>query len=266
MSDLATISAALRAAFCASLDVAPVPVGYAITTGFMLPDGDPLSFYLIADDDGRFHIEDDGLTLPNAIASGLDLKSPVRDGLLRGILGEEGLRYSDDLSICSESIMASDLGAAALRFVSAMIRMRDLALLSRENVAASFADDVRRELAGHLPESLILDDPAQNRSATAPDIVLRNRQTGLKAARIYAAGGDLRLMDALVDYQATDPGDSPVVAVVDRRRSRVSEARLNTAMNKGLPMAIVDGVDDEWIDRVITIAGAHGRQAGAPLH
>lgn len=261
MTEISAIGAALRAAFCAPLDVAPVPAGYAITTGFRLPDGDPLSFYLIADVSGRFHLEDDGMTLPNAIAAGLDLKSPVREGLLRGILSDEGLRYLDDLSIRSDSVEASDLGPAALRFVSAMIRMRDLALLSRENVAASFADDVRRELTEHLPRNLTLDDASQARGASTPDIIIRNRATGTRAARVYAAGGDLRLMDALVDYQSSDPHDSPVVAVVDRRRSRVSESRFNTAMNKGLPMAIVDGNADEWVDRVLALAGA-----GDPRH
>ncbi|GLS80367.1 DUF1828 domain-containing protein [Paracoccus marinus] len=261
MTEIAAISAALRNAFCTLLDVAPVPAGYAITTGFMLPDGDLLSFYLIADADGRFHLEDDGMTLPNAVAAGLDLKSPVRDGLLRGILRDEGLCYLEDLSIRSDSVEASSLGPAALRFVSAMIRTRDLALLSRENVAASFADDVRRELAGHLPDSLALDEENQGRGGSTPDITLRNRATGIRAARVYAAGGDLRLLDALVDYQSSDRNDSPVVAVVDRRRGRVSESRFNTATNKGLPMAIVDGNDAEWVDRVLALAGA-----GNPRH
>lgn len=145
------------------------------------------------------------------------------------------------------------MGAAAMRFVSALIRTRDLTLLSREDVAALFADDVRRELAERLPKDLAMDEPDRSAEAGSPDIVLRRRDTGLKAARIYAAGADLRLMDAVVEYQAMHPGDAPVIAVVDRRRSRVSEKRFNTATNKGLPMAVVDGPDGSWIDRVINL-------------
>lgn len=99
MNVIDSIDAALRRTFCAALDVAPVPVGYAVSTGFTLPDGDPLSFYVILESEGRFYLEDDGLTLPNAIASGLDLRSPVREGLLRGILADEGLRYDEDWAI-----------------------------------------------------------------------------------------------------------------------------------------------------------------------
>jgi len=253
VSAVDSINAALRGAFCASLDITPVPVGYAVSTGFMMPDGDPLSFYLIPDGEGSFHLEDDGLTLPNAVAAGLDLKSPVREGLLRGILADEGLHYDGDLAIRSGAVAPDAVGAAALRFVSALIRTRDLALLSRENVAASFADDVRRDLSARLPAGLTIEE-GRAADASAPDIVLRRRDSGLKAARIFAAGGDLRLMDALVEFQGQSPGDSPVIAVVDRRRGRVSERRFNTANNKGLPIAVVDGADPAWIDRVFSVA------------
>lgn len=254
MNAISGIEVALKSALCASLDVSPVPIGYSISTGFYMPDGDLLSFYLVADETGTYHLEDDGTTLPNAIAAGLDLKSPVREGLLRGMLSEEGARYDDDLAIRSDDIDEERLGAAALRFISALIRTRDLALIGRENVAASFADDIRRDLERRLPAGLMIDSDRRPTDANSPDLTLRDIDTGLKAARIYAAGADLRLMDALVDFQARGPGDSPVIAVVDRRRSRVSEKRFNTATNRGLPMAVVDGGGTEWIGRVLEFA------------
>lgn len=254
MTSAVDIKASLKRAICAPLDVSSVPAGYAISTGFHLPDGDLLSFYLIPDDDGLYHLEDDGMTLPNAIAAGLDLKSPIRESLLRGILSDEGLRYDDDLSIRSDSIDISAIGKAATRFVAALIRTQDLALLSRENVAASFADDVRADLAARLPETLAIDESPIRSDAGSPDIILRHRSTGLLAARVFAASGDLRLMDAIVEYQDSRDGDSPVIAVVDRRKNRVSERRFNTATNKGLQMAVVDGPDHGWIERVIAVA------------
>lgn len=254
MSAVEDLSAALRRRFCAELDVSPVPMGYAVSTGFMMPDGDPLSFYIVPGDDGRFVLEDDGTVLPTAMASGLDLKSPVREQLLRGILAEEGVRFDSDLAMRTAPVEGSQLGPTAMRFVSALIRMRDLALLSRENVAASFADDVKRALAPKLPPDLAIDEPEPG-SASA-DLVLRRPSNGLKAARIYAAGSDLRMMDALVEHQARRRGESPVIAVVDRRRGRVSETRFNVATNRGLLMAVVDGVDDDWTSRVIDLAAA----------
>ncbi len=253
MTAVDNITSAVRSALCGTLEVTPVPAGYAVNTGFRLPDGDVLSFFVVPEEDGRFRVEDDGTTLPNAVAAGLDLNSPVRDGLLRGILAQEGIRYDDDFLLRSAPVEESQLGQTALKLVSALIRTRDLSLLSRENVAASFADDVRQGLEGRLPAELVIEEAIRAADTGGPDFVLRNPRTGIRAASIYAANGDLKLMDALVDFQARGAGDSPVIAVVDRRRGRVSERRFNTATNRGLPMAVVDGSDTDWVRRVTQI-------------
>lgn len=261
MNVIEDIHATLRSALCAPLEVAPVPIGFAINTGFPLPDGDMLSFYLVADEDGRFHLEDDGLTMPNAIASGLDLKSPIREGLLRGLLSDEGARLDDDLTIRSLPFSGDAIGLASMKFISALIRTRDLTLINRENVAASFADDLRRDLAKQLPDDLILESDKRTTDPVAPDFILRVKDTHKKAARIYAAGADLRLMDALVGYRTANEDDSPVIAVVDRRRGRVSEKRFNAATNLGLPMAVVDGSNNDWIPRVVDVANRYSRNS-----
>jgi len=247
------ITSAVRSALCGSLEVTSVPIGYAVNTGFMLPDGDRLSFYVVPEDDGRYRLEDDGTTLPNAVAAGLDLGSPVRDGLLRSILAQEGIRYDDDYLLRSPAVEEHQLGATALSLISALIRTRDLSLLNRENVAASFAEDVKHELEGRLPRGLIIEEALRASDSGGPDFVIRRPGTGIKVARIYAANGDLKLMDALVDFQDSGSGDSPVIAVVDRRRGRVTERRFNTATNKGLPMAVVDGINTDWARRITQI-------------
>lgn len=253
MSAIDIMHSGLKRAFCGALDIVAVPVGYFVSTGFAMPDGDLLSFYLVRNDDGSYRLEDDGMTLPSAIASGLDLKSPAREGLLRGILADEGLHYDADLTIRSDDVDESRVGEASLRFVSALIRTRDLTLLSRENVAASFADDVRRVIATKLPAELSISDEEGMADLTGPDIVVRRNDTGLKVARIYAASADLRLMDAVVDHQTNPVDSSPVIAVVDRRKGRVTEKRFNIATNRGLPMAVLDGGDSEWTGRVLDI-------------
>lgn len=266
MSAVDGITSVLKRSFCASLDVTPVPVGFAISTGFSMPDGDLLSFYMVTDENGLFTLEDDGTTLPNAIAAGLDLKSPNRESLLRGILADEGIHYGNDLTIRSDAVKEALVGETALRFISALIRTRDLSLMSRENVAASFSDDVRREIIKRLPDNLIISEDTNGADPGTADITLRNAVTGLKAARIYAAAGDLRLMDALVDYQSHGLGDAPVIAIVDRRKSRVSEKRFNNATNLGLQMAIVDGDTTDWVPRVLQLALQATYTENQPLH
>lgn len=248
------LAKSLRSELCAPLNVSAVPIGFHIETGFRLPDGDPLDFYIVRADEGHFRFEDDGTTIPDAVARGFDLKSPAREGTLRHMLEQEGAHYDTDLVVRTDPVSERDLGPAGLRFISALIRTRDLFVLSRENVAASFADDVMRKIEANLPSNLVAEASPANEPG-APDILLRRRPSGHKAARVYAAGGDLRLMDALVEHQACQASDSPVVAVVDRRKSRVTERRFNRATNQGLAMAVVDNDDsDDWVTRVYKLA------------
>jgi hypothetical protein len=251
-----TLTDSLRSELCAPLTVSTVPIGYHIETGFRLPDGDPLDFYLVRADEGLYRFEDDGTTIPNAVARGFDLKSASRDGMLRHMLAQEGAHYDTDLVVRTDPVPERDLGPAGLRFISALIRTRDLFVLSRENVAASFADDVMRAISASLPATLVVEASPANEPGS-PDLLLRRRDTGLKAARVYAAGSDLRLMDALVEHQARHAGDSPIVAVVDRRKSRVTERRFNRATNQGLAMAVVDDQGDDWVERVFKLALAN---------
>jgi len=246
------IEAAMKSALCGSMSAVAVPAGYFVETGFRLPDGDLLSFYVVNERDGTFAIEDDGDTLPMAIAMGFDIRSSAREANLRAILEQEGAAYDDALIIRAEGISRPDLGAAALRFISAMIRMRDLFLIDRENVVRAFSDDIRSAIQTALPQGFMLDDTG-GRENLEPDIVIRNARNGLVSGRIYAAGGDLRLMDALVSWQAREPESSPIVAVVDRRAKRVSDARFNRANNIGLPLAAFDGFGNDWLDRVLRI-------------
>ena len=248
-----TIASRLKLAICAPLEVSAVPMGYHIATGFPLPDGDVLSFYLIEDTNGIFHMEDDGLTLPDAIGRGFDFASASRESLLRTILGQEGARVDDDFVIRTEPFTGDHLGKASVSFISALIRTRDLFVMSRENVAISFADDVRSAILPLLPANIVVDADQSSEGGDA-DITLRDSKTGLKKARIFAANSDVRLMDALVEHLGAVEDDSPVIAVVDRRRARVSDRRFNSATNRGLPMAVVDGVGSDWMSRVIDLS------------
>lgn len=255
MTMVQNLSNALRSAICAPLEVTAVPIGYHIETAFRLPDGDALSFYMVEDEDGRLHLEDDGTTVPDAIGRGFDMKSPPRESMLRNLLAAEGVRLDPDLVIRTTPFPAQEAGMHSLRLIAALIRTRDLFIMNRENIAASFAADVRQALLPRLPQYLAVDENASIEAGGA-DVVLRNVKTGTKAARIYAAGGDLRLMDALDEFRVKGPGDSPVIAVVDRRKAGPSEKRFNRATNAGLPIAVMDGGTGDWIDRVLNLAEA----------
>jgi hypothetical protein len=229
-------------------------LGYAISTGFIMPDGDPLTFYLEETDDG-WVLQDDGSTLPDALASGLEISGGHRERLLSAILEEEGARFDPDYyQIFTDAVPAERLGSAATSFVSALIRMQDLVLLSRENTQASFADDVRAALAASLPNDLEMPEPGVVTPVGGPDLLIRDAKTHIARARIFAANTDMRMLEAVIAHQTSGAGDSPVVAVANRSKGGVTEKRFNFATNKGLALAVYGRNDLAWIERTLSAA------------
>jgi hypothetical protein len=248
-TELDIIRTALHRRMCDDVTFHEVPFGYAISTGFMMPDGDPLTFFLKIDDDGVM-LQDDGDTIPSALASGIDVNSGHRETLLRGILSDSGATFSsDDLSIHTDVFPPNELGNRAMRFISGLIRTQDLVLLNQENTRANFADDVYSAILDRLPDELEADERVVLPDG-GPDLVIRSRAKGLVRARIFAAGTDLRLLEAIITFQKRQAEESTVLAVVDRRKNGITNLRFERAINMGLPIAAYDGRDDGWLDRV----------------
>ena len=217
--------------------------------------------YVVHDDDGLWHIEDDGTVLPDAMAAGLDIESGVRESLLRGILASEGAEYDlETFQIRTPPLSEAEISDAAMRFVSALIRMQDLALLSKENVKASFAEDVARALRERKSDNyeIVMND---KHDTLSPDILIRKVGYGFNQLRVYAASSDVRILEAMISYKSANVDDSPMVAVVNRRRGGVSEKRTITATNMGLPLAVVHDDSYDWVDRVLNAADTSARTA-----
>lgn len=260
MTGILSLTTALKSRLCDALDVSSVPIGYAISTGFIMPDGDPLTFYA-TEEEGGWVLQDDGDTLPTSIAMGLDIQQGNRERLLSGILTAEGARYDpDELLIYTDPVPASKLGEAAMSFVSALIRMQDLALLSAENTRANFADDIHEALRLAIGDKFVLSD-TRGGGSSQPDMVIKDRATNLNRARIFAASSDIRMLEAVINHSEMGPGDSPVVAVVDKGKGGVTQKRVDFSLNKGLPVAIYDGPNGAWMHRVTSIAENYSNAA-----
>ena len=68
----------LCTAFCNDITVTDVPVGLAVSTAFRRDDGDKVSFYVVSDNGGKVHIEDDGATIPYLEEAGVDFETETR--------------------------------------------------------------------------------------------------------------------------------------------------------------------------------------------
>ncbi|MFC4733930.1 DUF1828 domain-containing protein [Salipiger abyssi] len=221
--------------FCGGLSVSTVPAGFAVSTDVAKSFGDPISFYL-SEANGEFTVEDDGDFIATAIASGTFTDTGTRASVLDAMLEEHGSYLDrDSCQIRREPIAGEGPARAALSFLSAMIRARDILLLNRENVASTFADDVRSAIKENFGNDYVIEDETE--ADNPADVLLKSKRTGLRAALIYAANSNEKLMAALLRHQEREDDEAPVIAVVSGlNKGGVSTRRFEMAQNRGLLM------------------------------
>lgn len=131
-------------AFCGALILRDVPVGQAVGTGFRQPNGDAVGFYIVYDvlDKSRARLEDCGLTVPDLMASGIDVMTGTRAVVFNEMLSDAHAHYDADQCVIHTDFMSiKSIPSAALAFVALLIRIEALMLLSPEKVEATFRED-----------------------------------------------------------------------------------------------------------------------------
>ena len=213
---------ALCKAFCGDLTLTDVPVGYAVNTTFRRDDGDSVGFYIVRDErrPGVFRIEDDGTTIPSLEAAGVEFSTDARSEAFAALLDSHQVEFNEEeMLLHTMPMREADLPAAAMRFVSLMLRMSDFLLLTRDKVASTFKEDAAqliKERLGDRAEIVEAEAISPSLQDTIPDMVLRapNRRPvalffGTSEKRVYEA--ILLQMQAL--YEAHE--DIAVVALLE---------------------------------------------------
>lgn len=112
-----------------------------VTTPFLDRHNDGIQIYVRKDGD-RVTISDQGETLDDLEASGLDLSSSAkRQAELETILNINGIVNHD--GVLSVSTSVGDFPTRKSAMINAIMRMNDLAMLSHSSVANVFMEDVR---------------------------------------------------------------------------------------------------------------------------
>lgn len=245
------LKSAICKAFCTRVDVDAVPAGLAVTTDIVMHMGDPITFYMAEGPDG-YACEDDGDFIATALASGAYVDDGARSETLDALLADHGAYLDrDTCQIRRDAVPSESAADAAMRFLPALIRSRDILLLSREKVASSFADDLHRALEDRLGGEYSI--AAEEGTDNPADILLKDQQNGLNAALIYAVNSNDKLMAALVRFMERDKDDAPVIAMLaDGPGASVSRRRFMMAQNRGLPMPFFAGDSESAVDFVRT--------------
>ena len=213
---------ALCKAFCGDLTLTDVPVGYAVNTTFRRDDGDSVGFFIVRDDKrpGVFRIEDDGTTISSLEAAGVEFSTDARSEAFATLLETHQVEFDEDeMVLHTVPMRENELPAAAMRFVSLMLRMSDFLLLTRDKVASTFKEDAARLIRERLGDKAVISEGeavSPSLQDTIPDMVLRAPQRrpvavffGTSEKRVYEA--ILLQMQAL--YEANE--DIAVVALLE---------------------------------------------------
>jgi hypothetical protein len=219
-----------------------------VSSVFKDSSGDKISFYISETPDG-FQIEDDGDYLASLIARDIHIETGTRGDMLDAIL-KEGAAFWDreTLEIRTESFPRADVAARSIAFMSSLIRVRDLALVTRERVRSVFREDFMRAVTTRFGDGLVMDEntaPANDLSEFPADIVLRPSSGAGRTGAIYLVNSNDKLNEALLAWRElrdTPSNDIALVAVLEDADMRgISRKKFQRAQNRGMPMPIFRG-------------------------
>lgn len=153
---------ALCAAFCAELNVERVPAGWAVSTPFRQPDGDPIMFFVMTVNGETARIEDDGAQYAMIEAAGVSLdKKGTRFQAFTEMVEQHGAHYdSDEGVICTDDLHVADVPRAAIQFMGLMLRIHDLAMLTPERVRKTWQEDAMRDIHEAFEGKATVEDNA----------------------------------------------------------------------------------------------------------
>ena len=138
--DRENLKKSLCQTFCNEICITPVPVGWAISGLFEDGSGDPVCFYMTETADG-IAFEDDGDFLAEMVARNIDIEQGRCDEFLSSVLSSADADWDKNtFQIKSNrSYTDHDLSTAVLKFLIALVRVRDISFFTREVTQISHA-------------------------------------------------------------------------------------------------------------------------------
>jgi len=245
----------LCSTFCAAIHVAAVPCGYAVSSPFTDRSGDRIGFYCVAEADG-YRLEDDGDYLANLVALGFDIETGMRGRLLDAVLQEAGAWWSrDSLEMSTALLREEEIAPRAIAFLSALIRVRDVELLTRDMVRSTFREDALSAIEDRFSAiaAINVNEPIDKDFADYPvDVVIRPKE-GRQAA-VYFVTTNEHLTEAQLLFTEAERlrrSDISVIALLESYPNpALSRKKFQRAQNRGLTMPIFRGEENASLGRI----------------
>jgi hypothetical protein len=226
--------------FCGEISVKALPSGIAITTMFRDAASDSVACF-IEQENGEWHMADDGHFLPDIIARGIDIEKGARKEFLDRVLGPVGA-WCDlrTLEIRTRSQRTPPPPEEILQFITALVRARDVTFWSRERVKSTFKEDAYQALVERfarldIARSVPVDGSLREFPA---DVVLRPRKDS-DALRPATAVFLVQMLDAMnealmlwMELREQRRSDVRVTALVEDGTINLSSDKAQRALNR----------------------------------
>lgn len=247
---------ALCHAFCGELTLTDVPVGYAVSTAFRRDDGDSVAFYIVKDRlrPGVYRLEDDGTTIPFLEEAGVEFSTEARSEAFAALLESHRVEFDEEeMLLHTQPLRELEVPAAAMRFVSFMLRVNDFLLLTRDKVASTFKEDAAFMLRQRIGSRAEIQEGVPVSPAMAdniPDLVVR--ASGRRPVAVFFGSSPQRVYDAILlqmqaFYEAEE--DVAVIALLEND-SVVNRDLRRRAANRLTALPSFRGDEVEAIHRI----------------
>jgi hypothetical protein len=243
------IQESLCEAFCSDVLVTPVPIGYAVRTPHLKPDGDFAAFYLRrkGDTDEEFRIEDDGSTVADLEAAGFDLDKESRFEAFSDLLAEHRVRYDErDILLATDYMPAKSISKAAISFSYFMARIPDLLLLVGSRVRKSFKEDLAEVIERQFGQTCeILHNAPIDASQRDYIVDFVIRAPDGRVLAVFAGSSELKALESLLFWEQIKAGEydkvRPMIVLEEAKPASIKDRTLSRVMNSGLVLATLDG-------------------------
>lgn len=264
------MKADLCRAFCDDINVTEVPAGLAVATAFRRDDGDRVMFYVMKDQDDLVRLEDDGATLQQLEAAGVDFETETRRRGLETLLSSVNAYFdADEGVIRTPPFPESELARNALDFVAVMIRMNDFLLLTQEKIASTFKEDAAARIRLAIGDRARIreNEPVSPKlSEVKPDMVI---EAGSRPpVAIFFGSSVARVNDAIFLHFAAifeAKQEVSVIALLEDDHSVPNDLR-RRATNRLATVPVYRDDEDAAIGRIAREALGAGSELGLTHH
>lgn len=248
MTTAEALKGILSRTFCEAIEVRPVPMGLAVRSPFGDSSGDAVTFFVRETGDG-YQLEDDGSYLPHLMASGIDIERGQRRQLLDNILASSGA-YWDAETLEIKSRPLRDIGDGAVSFLSALMRVRDLELLTKEVIRSTFRDDAIEAMGAVLGDTFTIEANAPlsaEFSENPADVVLTPKQGDGRKLGVFLVNNptpfvEAELLHSEIEREGLHHSFVAAALIEDMTKIQmIGTRRFQRAQNRGLPMPVFRG-------------------------